>query len=75
MMPSILTAQGEAQGYQKGARMLEILGKTNIDFMGKRRFAFLFSGIMVLLGLIALVQMREGRPIWGSTSPEEPRFS
>ena len=60
MTPSVLTVQGEAQGYQKGARMLEILGKTNIDFMGKRRFAFLFSGIMVLLGLIALVQIARG---------------
>ncbi|MBX3307859.1 MAG: protein translocase subunit SecF [Nitrospira sp.] len=40
--------------------MLEILGKTNIDFMGKRQFAFLFSGIMVLLGLIALVQIARG---------------
>lgn len=60
MTPSALTVQGEAQGYQKGARMLEILGKTNIDFMGKRQFAFLFSGIMVLLGLIALVQIARG---------------
>ncbi len=60
MTPSVLTVQGEAQGYQKGARMLEILGKTNIDFMGKRQFAFLFSGIMVLLGLIALVQIARG---------------
>lgn len=40
--------------------MLEILGKTNIDFMGKRKFSFLFSGIMVLLGLIALVQIARG---------------
>lgn len=40
--------------------MLEILGKTNIDFMGKRRYAFLFSGIMVLLGIIALVQIGRG---------------
>lgn len=40
--------------------MLEILGKTNIDFMGKRKFAFLFSGVMVLLGLIALVQIGRG---------------
>lgn len=43
--------------------MLEILGKTNIDFMGKRKFAFLFSGVMVLLGLIALVQIG-----WGSAN-------
>ena len=40
--------------------MLEILGKTNIDFMGKRRFSFLFSGIMVVLGLIAMIQISRG---------------
>lgn len=40
--------------------MLEILGKTNFDFMGKRKVAFLFSGIMVLLGLIAIVQIARG---------------
>lgn len=40
--------------------MLEILGKTNIDFMGKRRYAFLFSGIMVLLGIIGLIQIGRG---------------
>ena len=34
MKPSAISLQGETQGYQKGARMLEILGKTNIDFMG-----------------------------------------
>lgn len=40
--------------------MLEILGKTNIDFMGKRRFSFLFSGIMVVLGLMAVIQISRG---------------
>lgn len=40
--------------------MLEILGKTNIDFMSKRTIAFAFSGAMVLLGLIALVQIARG---------------
>ncbi|HET8580251.1 MAG TPA: protein translocase subunit SecF [Nitrospiraceae bacterium] len=40
--------------------MLEILGKTNIDFMGKRRIAFVFSGIMVMLGLLAVVQINRG---------------
>ena len=40
--------------------MLEILGKTNIDFMGMRRFSFLFSGIMVVLGLVALIQISRG---------------
>lgn len=41
--------------------MLEILGKTNIDFMGKRNYAFLFSGIMVMLGIIALIQIARGQ--------------
>ncbi len=41
--------------------MLEILGKTNIDFMGKRKFAFVFSGIMVLLGVLALIQIGRGK--------------
>ena len=40
--------------------MLEILGKTNIDFMGKQRYAFLFSGMMVLLGFLAIVQIGRG---------------
>ncbi len=40
--------------------MIEILGKTNIDFMGKRYYAFLFSGILVLLGLLAVVQIWRG---------------
>lgn len=40
--------------------MLEILGKTNFDFMGKRRYSFVFSGIMVLLGVIALIQINRG---------------
>jgi preprotein translocase subunit SecF len=40
--------------------MFEILGKTNIDFMGKRLYAFIFSGIMVSLGIIALIQIARG---------------
>ncbi|HWF61630.1 MAG TPA: protein translocase subunit SecF [Nitrospira sp.] len=60
MKPTAISVQSEARSDQKGARMLEILGKTNIDFMGKRKFSFLFSGIMVLLGLIALVQIARG---------------
>jgi len=46
---------------REGAGMLEILGKTNVDFMGKRRYAFLFSGIMVVLGIVALIQIARGQ--------------
>src|SRR5574341_1376729 len=40
--------------------MLEILGKTNIDFMGKRNIAFVVSGVLSLLGLIAVIQISRG---------------
>jgi preprotein translocase subunit SecF len=40
--------------------MIEILGRTNIDFMGKRRIAFVCSGIMMALGILALVQITRG---------------
>ncbi|MGH7167899.1 MAG: protein translocase subunit SecF [Nitrospiraceae bacterium] len=40
--------------------MLEILGKTNIDFMGKRHIAFVVSGVLSLVGLLAVVQISRG---------------
>ncbi|MGH7230690.1 MAG: protein translocase subunit SecF [Nitrospiraceae bacterium] len=40
--------------------MFEILGKTNIDFMGKRHIAFIVSGILALLGVIAMIQIGRG---------------
>ena len=40
--------------------MLEILGKTSIDFMGLRRYSFAFSGVLTLVGLLALVQIGRG---------------
>ena len=40
--------------------MFEILGKTNIDFMGKRGISFTFSGILRLLGIIAVMQIARG---------------
>ena len=40
--------------------MLEILGKTNFNFMGKRHLAFIFSGIMAVLGILAIVQISRG---------------
>jgi preprotein translocase subunit SecF len=40
--------------------MLEILGKTNFDFMGKRHLAFIFSCIMAVLGIVAIVPISRG---------------
>jgi preprotein translocase subunit SecF len=41
--------------------MFEILGKTKIDFISKRKYAFLISGLLVFLGLVTLVQIGRGR--------------
>ena len=40
--------------------MLEIVGKTNIDFMGRRKIALGISGVLVLLGLIAVISIALG---------------
>ncbi|MDF2458678.1 MAG: secF, partial [Nitrospira sp.] len=40
--------------------MFEILGKTNIDFIGKRFISFAISGILALLGIIAVIQIARG---------------
>ncbi|MSQ77464.1 MAG: protein translocase subunit SecF [Nitrospiraceae bacterium] len=40
--------------------MIEILGKTNIDFMSKRKIAFICSGVLMALGMLALVQIARG---------------
>ena len=40
--------------------MFEILGKTNIDFMGKRAISFTLSGILAFLGIIAVIQIARG---------------
>jgi preprotein translocase subunit SecF len=40
--------------------MFEIVGKTDIDFLGKRRLSFAMSGALVLVGLFALVQIGRG---------------
>jgi preprotein translocase subunit SecF len=41
--------------------MIEIIGKTNIDFMGKRPFAFAFSGLLALIGVFAVIQVARGQ--------------
>ncbi|MBF0540280.1 MAG: protein translocase subunit SecF [Nitrospirae bacterium] len=40
--------------------MIEIIKKTNINFMGFRNYAFTFSGILMLLGVIAIIQVARG---------------
>jgi preprotein translocase subunit SecF len=41
--------------------MLQILHKTNIDFMGWKNVSFAVSAIMITLGLFALVQVGRGK--------------
>jgi preprotein translocase subunit SecF len=40
---------------------IELLGKTNIDFIGKRKYSFILSVILVSLGIFSLVQMWRGQ--------------
>ncbi len=40
---------------------IELLGKTNINFIGMRRYAFILSAFLVTLGIIALVQLIRGQ--------------
>lgn len=40
--------------------MLQILGKTNIDFIGRRKYAFILSSVFALLGFLAAVQIFRG---------------
>ena len=40
--------------------MMELLGKTNIDFIGKRNISFVISGIISIIGIIAIIQMSRG---------------
>jgi preprotein translocase subunit SecF len=40
--------------------MMEILGKTNIDFMEKRNIAFMVSSILIFLGVLAIVGILVG---------------
>jgi len=39
---------------------MELLGKTNIDFIGKRNISFLISAIISIIGIIGIVQIGRG---------------
>lgn len=41
--------------------MFELLGKTNIDFIGMRRYAFAASSVLALLGLVTVIQIVRGQ--------------
>ncbi|MFN3740332.1 MAG: protein translocase subunit SecF [Thermodesulfovibrionales bacterium] len=41
--------------------MIELLKAPNIDFMGKRYFAFILSGILLLLGITGIIQISRGK--------------
>jgi len=40
--------------------MIELIKNPNINFLGKRKFAFAFSGILSIIGIIAIVQIATG---------------
>lgn len=39
---------------------MELLGKTNIDFIGKRNIAFVISSIITVIGIIGIIQIGRG---------------
>ena len=39
---------------------MELLGKTNIDFIGKRNISFVISSIVAIIGIIAIIQIARG---------------
>ena len=41
--------------------MLQILHKTNIDFMGWKNVSFAFSSILIIMGIVGLVQIGRGK--------------
>ena len=41
--------------------MLQILHKTNIDFMGWKNISFSISGLLIVLGIVGLIQVSRGK--------------
>ncbi|NWF98669.1 MAG: protein translocase subunit SecF [Nitrospirae bacterium] len=41
--------------------MIEIIKNTKIDFLGKRKIAFILSGILSIIGIIAIIQIATGK--------------
>lgn len=49
----------------KSLSFFQFIGHTNFDYMGVRKFAFGLSGIMMILGLVAFVQIGRGKANMG----------
>jgi preprotein translocase subunit SecF len=47
-------------GNKETEHMIEIIGKTKIDFMGKRSIALIISALLMILGLVTIVQVARG---------------
>ena len=41
--------------------MIELIKNPNINFLGKRNIAFIFSGILIAIGIFAIVEIATGR--------------
>lgn len=39
---------------------MELIGKTNIDFIGKKNISLVFSGIVAIIGIIGIIQIARG---------------
>lgn len=44
---------------------MELLGKTNIDFIGKRNIAFAISAVISIIGIIGIIQIARGEANMG----------
>ena len=44
---------------------MELIGKTKIDFIGMRKISFVISGIISLIGIIAIIQIGRGAASMG----------
>lgn len=40
---------------------MQFVGKTNIDFIGKRKYAWTFSGIMLIVGIVSMIWIFVGQ--------------
>ena len=45
---------------------MDILGETKIDFLGLRKITFIFSGVFIALGLIAMGAIVAGKANMGT---------